>query len=405
MLACRLRLDIQRLPHLPSELWLLIFQLATEVPFAFLPRTESPFDLPPRPTHKEMTAAFSHSLVTKRYLVLVCKAWNEIATPLLYSAVLLRTTRGATAAWETFRRSAQINEGGGLGRYVKRIDLSMRDSLISHKHEHEQDAERKKIAEILQLLPNLSIFTMHPRFRGRDATDIAGALANTSAGTLQTIEWGKGYTFRHICLSEASWTGLVSSCPNLKSLEGPACRIFSTVLHPAAQLSHLSVVYEEREVEDVPPHPPTPLHIRYDSIENWDVTHPNTRAYCSRVTSLDACFWDQHTLNRLLAQCPKLCQLVLRIPYWSPMPNLTLDSSITHLGIFVEDKQPRLPLLVRGLRCLVLWDIPGVKTLRLMSRHPLLEGESLEGKRMRGVLGTIREAGLVLENWEGKPFA
>src|ERR1700753_1088365 len=121
MLVRRLRFDTEKLPQLPVEVWLLIFQLATQVPFAFLPRTESPFDLPPRPTHKEMTAELSRSLITKRSLVLVCKSWNELTTPLLYSAIPLRSTSGVTAAWRTFRDSSERDAGGGLGHYVKRI--------------------------------------------------------------------------------------------------------------------------------------------------------------------------------------------------------------------------------------------------------------------------------------------
>lgn len=408
MLLRRLRFDTEKLPHLPVEVWLLIFQLATEVPFAFLPRTESPFDLPPRPTHKQMTAELSRSLITKRYIVLVCKAWNEIATPLLYSAILLRTTGGVTAAWTTLRNSAQrSNANVRLGHYVRRIDLSMRDSRVHHLI-FEQDAERKKITEIIQWLPNLSIFTMHTHLRGGDATCIANALIDTCAVTLQTIEWGKGHAFGHVCLSGDSWTKLTSSCPNLKSLDGPACRILLTELHSNTQLSHLSVMHDSRieSVEDVPPNPPLPLHLHYhyDSSDPWDGTRPSTRTYCSRAISLDAHSRNQNSLYQLLAQCPKLSQLILRISTWSSFPCIALDPSITHLGLFVEQKQPRLPLIVEGLECLVGWNIPGVKTLRLMSRHPLLEGESLEKRRIQGALQKIRAVGLVLENWEGKGF-
>ena len=405
MLMRRLRFDTEKLPHLPVEVWLLIFQLATEVPFVFLPRTESPFDLPHRPTHNRMCAEISRSLVTKRYIVLVSKAWNQLATPLLYSAVLLRTTRGVTAAWNTFCNPANSNTNLRLGNYVKRIDLSMRDSRIHHLA-FEQDTERKKITDILRWLPNLSIFTMRTQLRGGDATSIADTLTATSASTLQTIEWGKGHSFGHVCLSGDSWARLTSSCPNLKSLDGPACRILLSELHPATQLSHLSVTHDNRidGFEDVPPDPPTPLHIQYDSTETWDVTRPSIRTHCSRAVSLDVHFRDQHTLHQLIAQCPQLSQLVLRISTWSSVSPLTLDSSITHLGLFVEQKQPKISLIVEGLEGLISWNIPGVKTFRLMSRHLLLEGEHLERKRIRETLQKIRTAGLILENWEGKPF-
>jgi len=403
MLACRRRFDSEKLPHLPIELWLLIFQLATEVPYAFLPRIESPFDLPCRPTHNEMGVKLSRSLITKRYIVLVCKTWNEIATPLLYGAVLLRTGRGVSAAWKTFCDSAQSDTSVRLGSYVKRIDLSMRDSRIHHLTS-EQLTEREKIADILRLLPNLTIFTMHTRVRGEDSTCIAEALVDTSASTLETIEWTGGPTVGHMCLSGASWVRLVSSCPNLKSLDGPGCKIFSTVLHPAAQLSHLSVTHDYRGVENVPPNPPTPLRVRYNAA-NWDVSHPNTQSYCLQAISLDVRFRNHIILHRLLAQCPKLSQLILRASAWYSIPfGLKLDPSITHLGLFVEQKQPRLPLLVKGLGYLAGLDIPGVKTFRLMSRHPLLEGENLEKRRIQEALQMIRAAGLVLENWEGKPL-
>jgi len=402
MLARKRRFDTEKLPYLPIEVWLLILQLATEVPFAFLPRIESPFDLPTRPTHKEMTEQLSRSLITKRYIVLVCKVWNEIATPLLYSTVLLRSERGVSAARNTFRDSAQRNASVRLGHYVKRIDLSMRDS--STHHLSLELAEREKIADILRLLPNLTIFTMHTRVRGGDSTCIAEALADTSTGTLQTIEWTGRHTFGHMCLSGASWTRLVSSCPNLKSLDGPGCRIFLTELHPGAQLSHLSVTHDDRGVENAPPNTPIPLHIRYNST-SWDVTHPTTRAYCLQAISLDIRFRDQKSLHELLVQCPKLSQLILRISTWYSLPyRLTLDSSISHLGLFVEQKQPKLPLMVGGLGSMVEWNIPEVKTLRLMSRHPLLEGENLGTRRIRGALQKVRAAGLVLENWEGMPL-
>ncbi|KAF9786171.1 hypothetical protein BJ322DRAFT_1058314 [Thelephora terrestris] len=407
MLARKLRLDTEKLPDLPVEVWLLIFQLATEVPFAFLPRTESPFDLPPRPTHKEMTAELSRSLITKRYIALVCRSWNEIATPFLYGAVLLRSTRGVTAAWNTFCGSAESNAGVRLGHHVKRIDVSTRDSQVNHDNTgSDQDEERRRIAEILQRLPNLSIFTMHTHLRSGNATAIAEALINTSANTLQTIEWG-GLTFGHVCLSGTTWAKLVSSCPNLKSLDGPACQIFSTVLHQDARLGHLSIRHDGREEGNVLPNPPTPSHLRYGSNGGWNLAHPNTRAYCSRAISLEVRFLSLEELHRLLAQCPKLSQLVLRIPSWNSMrmPCLALDPSITHLGLFVEQRQPKLSSLVEGLGCITYWKIPGVKTLRLMSRHLLLEGDNLKKKRTQKALQEIRAAGLVLENWEGKPFA
>ena len=138
-----------------------------------------------------MTAKLSRSLLTKRYIALVCKAWNEISTPLLYSAILLRTTRAITAAWNTFLNSDRSTTGHPLGHYVKRIDLSMGDSRVHHLV-NEQDAERENVTEILRWLPNLSVFTMQMQLRGGDAICITDALAETSANTL--IVWESFHT-------------------------------------------------------------------------------------------------------------------------------------------------------------------------------------------------------------------
>ena len=400
MLARRRRFDLGQLPHLPTEVWLLIFQLATEVPYALLPRTESPFDLPCRPTYKEMRAELSHSLITKRYIVLVCKAWNEAATPLLYSAILLRTTRGVSAAWETFRDSAQRNGSTRLGHYVKRIDVSMRDSRIRHLQAEREEGE--KIVDILRRLPSLTIFVMHTCVRSGNANGIPDALAETSASTLQTIEWTARHKFGYKYLP---WRKLVSSCPNLKSLEVPGNRIFSTELHPTARLSNLSITYGG-EVGRVPLNPPAPLHIQY-SPANWDSTYFKIPTFCLRAISLDVRFSDHESLRELLPQCPKLSQLILRFSTWCSLPwGLKLDSSITHLGLFVEQKQTKLPLIVEGIGYyLVSWNFPAVKTLRLMSRHPLLEGVNLKKGKIRKALQKIQAAGLVVENWEGKPLS
>ncbi|KAF9786167.1 hypothetical protein BJ322DRAFT_772676 [Thelephora terrestris] len=405
ILVRKLRFDIEKSPQLPVEVWLLIFQLATEVPFAFLPRTESPFDLPSHPNPKEMTTELSRSLKAKHHLALVCRSWNEIATPFLYGAVLLRSTRGVTAAWNTFCDSAESDTGVLLGHHVKRIDISLRDLQMYHPgFDRERERMTERISDILQRLPNLSVFSMRTQVYSGDATAFAEALTYTSANTLHTIEWeGINKPCDRFCHSGAPWAKLVSSCPNLKSFDGPACWIFPTALHPDARLSHLSITHDDIEAWEAQPDPPTPLHIRYVSPGGRHITHINTRACFSRAISLDVDFRSQDDLNRLLTQSPNLSQLVLRAS-WPLMQGLTLDPSITHLGLSVYEKQTTLLYVVKGLGRMADWKIPGVKTLRLMSRHTLLEGENLQMKRVQKALQKIREAGLVLENWEGKPF-
>ena len=80
----------------------------------FVPMIEFPFTLPCRSTHKEMGVELSRSPITKSYTVLVSKAWNDIATQLLYSAILPRGGRGVSVIWRTFRGSARVTRAFGL---------------------------------------------------------------------------------------------------------------------------------------------------------------------------------------------------------------------------------------------------------------------------------------------------
>ncbi|KAA1477704.1 hypothetical protein DENSPDRAFT_844890 [Dentipellis sp. KUC8613] len=73
----------------PPEIWYYIFEQATFTAHAFDTGATDPFDIPgasyffDRVGQEELRA----SLATKRALVLVCRRWHALATPLLYEAV------------------------------------------------------------------------------------------------------------------------------------------------------------------------------------------------------------------------------------------------------------------------------------------------------------------------------
>ena len=92
-----------------------MIQPATKVSFAFLPRIESPRRL----THKYTGVELSRSLITKNHTGLARKAWNEIATPLLYDVVLFRGSRVVSVV-----RGSAKQRRVRLGHYVKRKSTS-----------------------------------------------------------------------------------------------------------------------------------------------------------------------------------------------------------------------------------------------------------------------------------------
>ena len=93
-----------RKQHLPPELWLRIFELATYVPGLLETDIPDPFDMDPPSIlhlHQEYDRKlFKYSMVTKRSIVLVCRTWYSLALPLLYQ-VLYIPSRDSTGSSST----------------------------------------------------------------------------------------------------------------------------------------------------------------------------------------------------------------------------------------------------------------------------------------------------------------
>ncbi|KAK2464187.1 hypothetical protein APHAL10511_003644 [Amanita phalloides] len=151
-----------KLPHppvdLPPELWLEIFQFCTHVhreasivpldPFA--PRHVSTNVMAPNSP--------SMSLRTKLSLVLVCRSWREIAMPLLYRYVVIRSPSRANALLDvlrsSFRRTKIMDKHatlGGYGYWTKHIEI----------YTHARGAHTLQFLQtlfyIFQYCPNLDI--------------------------------------------------------------------------------------------------------------------------------------------------------------------------------------------------------------------------------------------------------
>ncbi|KAJ7189154.1 hypothetical protein C8R46DRAFT_841572, partial [Mycena filopes] len=88
--------------NLPDEIISEILSPALQVPLDLFsdPSLESPF------------AFFSSSAAST---LLVCKSWLRVATPLLYSFVIIRSKAQANALQATFKST------GSLGQYVKHL--------------------------------------------------------------------------------------------------------------------------------------------------------------------------------------------------------------------------------------------------------------------------------------------
>ncbi|TFY54442.1 hypothetical protein EVG20_g9698 [Dentipellis fragilis] len=115
----------------PPEIWLSIFEHATFVPHAFDTDATDPFDVPSAPHafdrvgQEELRA----SLTTKRALVLVCRRWHALATPMLYQAVSAGDNRTLQHLHDTLEHFAQDHRHMGRTASV----LPVRPQIRIHR--------------------------------------------------------------------------------------------------------------------------------------------------------------------------------------------------------------------------------------------------------------------------------
>ncbi|KDQ58752.1 hypothetical protein JAAARDRAFT_193277 [Jaapia argillacea MUCL 33604] len=149
---------------LPPEIWLSIFDHATTVPQALDTHPQDPFDLPPPSSGKQVQKKVYDSLVTKRYLVRVCKDWYELASRFLYREILIGRGRTLLSLRSTLldsRRRAEESpaqaEGTkftpSLGRYTLRFELATRTH--TNLKDTTPSSELETLIAIFYCLPNL----------------------------------------------------------------------------------------------------------------------------------------------------------------------------------------------------------------------------------------------------------
>ena len=143
------------LPSLPPELWECIFDLATSVPGTLIPDIYQHSSLIGPPYNRIYHPALRAALITKRYLVRVCKQWWHLARRYLYQAIYIGRVRCLPSLCKTLKKYAAgdgtVPGVHSLGSWTQRLDVVIRDQSIDF------DAECEYLAGIIRSLPNLAI--------------------------------------------------------------------------------------------------------------------------------------------------------------------------------------------------------------------------------------------------------
>ncbi|KAI6009510.1 hypothetical protein F5J12DRAFT_891610 [Pisolithus orientalis] len=191
-MATRTKRAATQIPDLPPELWDHIFDFATYVPYTLVPEIfeKSTFIGPcyNQQYHPKLRAA----LVTKRYLVRVCRRWWHIAIRHLYRAIYIGRARCLSSLCATLQKYA-IGKGTvagaePLGRWTQRLDVVIRDHLTRADTEADY-----YLADIIKCLPNIAIVSFAMTFIPGNVlpTPLFGIVdaLRYSASSIRILDW------------------------------------------------------------------------------------------------------------------------------------------------------------------------------------------------------------------------
>ncbi|TFY56243.1 hypothetical protein EVG20_g9003 [Dentipellis fragilis] len=379
-----------KIQHTPPEVWLSIFKQATFVPHAFDTDASDPFHVLGTPiTFDPSTQVILQSaLATKWSLVLVCKSWNDLATPLLYQAVAVRSDRGLQSLRDTLtKRTQRISPTGSFtsALRVQRLDL--------FRWSPSPNTTTDILIDVFQHLPDLEIFCASTRFH--DSREIQSCvqafIANCAASMRKCVLSPLSE------VSQSEYEHLISRCPQLSHLFIPWPHWENSSTFPTFpdSLTFLSI---DRPLQTQSRPFPSLQHVyvqllpEFSDIDKMEtvfiIQGPYLRTVEFHMSSADA--WTDLSLyfDFCTRYCPNLVHLILIMDDWEydsdEVPSLSIPATVTHLGLYMGWEMVPLDLEAHlsAVRDLLKFQdtVPGViRRLHALTEHDRKElWENLE---------------------------
>ena len=144
---------LSSIPCLPPELWLNVFEHATDIPGAYTHRDSPAITAFTRDqhgisVHRRYREAADLMLVAIR----VCKSWVPLAATCLFKYLLIKSGEHAVAISKTLQSPA-ILLPQNLSQYPIRLELALEGVHVWEAH------HRKAFASIISICPNIRIFS------------------------------------------------------------------------------------------------------------------------------------------------------------------------------------------------------------------------------------------------------
>jgi hypothetical protein len=410
---------VPNLPFIPPELWLVILQISTWVPGVLEPDIYLTSDEPRRVVTRQQQRLLKDSLVTKRYIVRVCKQWRTMATPFLYESIIIgrgRTLSSLCSALVDSRRKTNHSspDHHPLGWYTKRLDVAMRD-----QGHHSAASELDFLAEAIRCLPNLTItmFSVRaPRYvKHPMPASIMNALADTCGPSLRVVDFSESvlHPFRH------DWRTLLTAAPHLRILRGPETTPVSLDnIKPPDNLPFLSELTalvlaspNSKEYLTEENHFPSLREFEFHCFfpPLWDTWAGPLGVFGHNLTMVHLNFnvapaYLQGEMNVLSEHCPNLTRLILSLKVWEQLIDRLVLPSVPYLALRCWQYQAPSAVYRSLFSSLSTMFGPTLQTVRLCDHHNVTDLRVRHARVLAQGLEQISCCSFRLEDHEGQLF-
>jgi hypothetical protein len=318
-----------KLPELPPEIWLIIFDHATYVPGTFIPEIYEYSGTLGHCFNRYHHPLIRRALVTKRSLVRVCRQWWLLAIPFLYKSIFI----GRGRCLSSLAITLALSVGGKgvlpgtrpLGSYTKRLDIAMRDNSLANS-----DEDLDLLAEVIRHLQNLAVVSVDVPTSWYTSPEMPDTVMDALAcagSSLKIIDWAAP------CLlpSYRSLQNLITTtqlhilqCPF--QLHSPTDPMDNCVLSSCTTLAITSDHMHQISSTQLPAlreliYPPRMLG---PPLNQFLERHGKKLTSVHLSWSTSTGFRDQ--INLLATHCPNLRRLTITLDFW-----ILLDTRIIEL--------------------------------------------------------------------------
>ncbi|THH10722.1 hypothetical protein EW146_g8281 [Bondarzewia mesenterica] len=418
---------VTNLPPLPNETWLQILEWATFVPGILDPDIHDPFESPlpasfrpPLNTVEEQNEIRT-SLVTKRYLVRVCKRWHALATPLLYESVYIGGALSLYLLCNSLVKSQRQETKGStgacaLGLWVRRLDVAADDFP-----RRPCDSETWPLPDIIHYLPKLRILNIMTRWVCVFPSTLF-AIGKACGASLQKLTCDTfippGKTSHSLFLNLQNLRTLIAG-PLVFGEHGVTVYPLAMTLSPSCDFVTLPLYMRAKPVDHVNEGLdgcssfPFFRQVRFGRNLSGDEVPPcvlETLAVGgSKLTIAYLDLFSQRYLKSvtgaLKKHCPRLAHIIVILYAWDSF----LDESpvdpqfppITHLGLSCRENQTKSSTYNSIFRYLVDFAPPSLKVVRFLNPRGVADLRDHYSEALVVETSQLRKLGIRVEDHEG----